>query len=141
MQMWLWTLQYLQKATDADGQKLYQSARQGVSFPLADALCWLLTARQQILDVMELERQGTANPVVAEQLPTLVPFLTDLCHVQTARAAGEVGRICADLIFGYRRHPAWDNDGLLHVLRGRRTGGHSTTSSPGWPRRFGSTAT
>ncbi|MDO8837187.1 MAG: acyl-CoA dehydrogenase family protein, partial [Vicinamibacterales bacterium] len=100
MQMWLWTLEYLQKATDADGQKLYQSARQGVSFPLADALCWLLTVRQQILDVQELEAQGPSNPVVAEQLPTLLPFLTDLCHVQTARAAGEVGRICAELIFG-----------------------------------------
>lgn len=111
MQMWLWTLEYLQKATDADGQKLYQSARQGVSFPLADALCWLLTVRQQILDVLELEQQGPANSVVAEQLPTLLPFLTDLCHVQTARAAGEVGRVCAELIFGYRRHPAWDNDG------------------------------
>lgn len=111
MQMWLWTLGYLQKATDAGGQKLYQSARQGVSFPLADALCWLLTVRQQILDVLELERQGATHPVVAEQLPTLVPFLTDLCHVQTSRAAGEVGRICADLVFGYRRHPAWDNDG------------------------------
>jgi hypothetical protein len=61
--------------------------------------------------VLELEKTGPSHPVVAEQLPTLVPFLMDLCHVQTARAAGEVGRVCADLVFGYRRHPAWDEPG------------------------------
>ena len=36
MQMWLWTLQYLQYAADPSGAKLYQSSRQGVTFPLAD---------------------------------------------------------------------------------------------------------
>jgi alkylation response protein AidB-like acyl-CoA dehydrogenase len=111
MQMWLWTLQHLQQATDPSGARLYQSSRQGVSFPLADALSWILAARQQVLDVLELEKQGPGHPVVAEQLPTLVPFLMDLCHVQTARAAGEVGRVCTDLVFGYRRHPAWDEPG------------------------------
>ena len=35
-------------------------------------------------------------------------FYTDLCHVQCARAAGEVGRILAELVFGYRPHPAWN---------------------------------
>ena len=34
-------------------------------------------------------------------------FYTDLCHVQSARAAGEVGRICAELVHGYNQHPAW----------------------------------
>jgi alkylation response protein AidB-like acyl-CoA dehydrogenase len=111
MQMWLWTLQHLQGAADADGQKLFSSSRQGVTFPLADALAWLLAARQQVLDVLHLSKAGSENPVVAEQLPTLVPFLMDLCHVQTARAAGEVGRISAELVFGYRRHPAWDAQG------------------------------
>jgi hypothetical protein len=37
-----------------------------------------------------------------------VAFFTDLCHVQAARAAGEVGRIAAEIVFGYNRHPAWD---------------------------------
>ena len=32
------------------------------------------------------------TPTVAEGLPGLLAFLTDLCHVQAARAAGEVGR-------------------------------------------------
>jgi alkylation response protein AidB-like acyl-CoA dehydrogenase len=111
MEMWLWSLQHLLKATDADGAKLYHTARQGVTFPLADALCWLLSARCQILDLLELETQGPANPTVAEGLPGLVAFLTDLCHVQSARSAGEVGRVCAELVFGYNRHPAWDTEG------------------------------
>ena len=31
--------------------------------------------------------------------------------MQAARAAGEVARITASLVFGYRRHPAWDAEG------------------------------
>jgi alkylation response protein AidB-like acyl-CoA dehydrogenase len=111
MQMWLWTLLYLQRATDADGTKLYGGARQGVTFPLADALCWLLASRYQVLDVLELARRGPADPALAEGLPGLVNFFTDLCHVQAAGAAGEVGRVCAELLYGYRRHPAWDEAG------------------------------
>src|SRR5271157_2959954 len=101
MGMWLWTLERLQRSTDADGGRLYQSARQGVTFPLADALCWLLAARCQILDAIELERRGPDDPAVAEGLAGLVNFMTDLCHVQSARASGEVARICAELVFGY----------------------------------------
>jgi hypothetical protein len=108
MELWLWTLTRLQKATDAEGAKLFHGTRQGVTFPLADALCWLLASRCQILDVLELERRGPEHAVVAEGIAGLVGFLTDLCHVQAARAAGEVGRICAELVFGYNRHPAWE---------------------------------
>lgn len=110
MQLWLWTLGHLQEATDANGQKLYTSNRQGVTFPLADALCWLLAARCQILDVLELETRGAENPALGEGLGGTVAFLTDLCHVQAARASGEVGRICAELVFGYNRHPAWTGE-------------------------------
>ena len=111
MTMWLWTLDHLQHSKDADGGKLYQSARQGVTFPLADALCWLLAVRCQILDVLRLEREGAADSSVAEGLAGIVNFLSDLCHVQSARASGEVARICAELVFGYNRHPAWDEQG------------------------------
>ncbi len=111
MTMWLWTLERLQHTTDGDGNKLYQSARQGVTFPVADALCWLVAARCQILDVLELERCGAEDASVAEGLSGLVNFMTDLCHVQSARASGEVGRICAELVFGYNRHPSWDEAG------------------------------
>ena len=38
MQLWVWTLHHVQSATDADGAKLYHKTRQGVTFPLADAL-------------------------------------------------------------------------------------------------------
>ena len=27
--------------------------------------------------------------------------------MQAARASGEVGRICAELVYGYNRHPVW----------------------------------
>jgi alkylation response protein AidB-like acyl-CoA dehydrogenase len=109
MKLWLWTLQHVQTATDADGNKLYHKTRQGVTFPLADALCWLLAARQFILDVIELETKGVENPALADGLPGTVAFFTDLCHVQSARAAGEVGRICAEIVHGYNRHPVWDD--------------------------------
>jgi hypothetical protein len=111
MELWLWTLNHTQTATDADSQKLYTGNRQGVTFPLADALCWLLAARAQILDVLELAEKGPENPVVAGGLEGLQNFLTDLCHLHTARAAGEVGRICAELVHGYNRHPNWDAAG------------------------------
>ena len=117
MQLWMWTFEHLQIATDADGATLYQSARQGVTFPMADALCWLLAARQFILDVVELEKRGPENPVVAEGLAGALNFFTDLCHIQSARSAGEVGRICAELVFGYNRHPAWDNEGYKGCFR------------------------
>ena len=110
MQMWYWTLCHLQTATDADGAKLYHKTRQSVTFALADALCWLLAARQFILDVLELEAKGPANPALADGLPSLLSFYTDLAHVQAARASSEVGRVCAELVFGYNRHPAWTGE-------------------------------
>ena len=109
MKLWLWTLQHVQNATDAEGAKLYHKTRQGVTFPLADALCWLLAARQFILDVIELETKGADNPALADGFAGTVAFFIDLCHVQAARAAGEVGRITAEIVHGFNRHPAWDD--------------------------------
>lgn len=114
MQLWLWTLKRVQDAKDADGAKLYHKTRQGVTFPLADALCWLLAARQFILDVIELEAKGAENPALADGLSGTVAFFTDLCHVQAARAAGEAGRIAAEIVHGYNRHPAW-NEASCHA--------------------------
>ena len=108
MQLWLWTLEYVQTATDTTGAKLYHKTRQGVTFPLADALCWLLAARQFILDTVRLENEAAGQGTAAEGLAGTAAFLTDLCHVQSARAAGEVGRICAEVTHGYNQHPAWD---------------------------------
>jgi len=108
MTLWLWSLNYLQKAVDPGGDKLYHGQRQGVTFPLADALCWLLASRSQILDVLELESRGMEDAVAAEGLAGTVQFLSDLCHTQAAQAAGESSRICAELVFGYNRHPGWE---------------------------------
>ncbi|MDP6778470.1 MAG: acyl-CoA dehydrogenase family protein [Candidatus Latescibacteria bacterium] len=111
MALWEWTLRYLLEAKDADGKVLYRDSRQGVTFPMADALCWLLASRYQILDTIELEEKGADNPALADGLPGYVAFFTDLCHLQAARASGEAGRICAELAFGYNRHPGWDAEG------------------------------
>ncbi len=109
MELWLWSIEHLLEAKDADGKALYHNQRQGVTFSLADALCWLLASRYQILDVLELEEKGPQNPTLAENLQGFINFFSDLCHVQAARAAGEVSRICTDLIYGYNRHPSWDD--------------------------------
>ena len=101
MELWLATLEHLQRSKDAAGAKLYQSARHGVSFAMADALCWLLAARSLIADVLELQVKGPENPTVAEGFDGLMQFYKDLCAVLAARAAGEVGRITADLVYGY----------------------------------------
>jgi alkylation response protein AidB-like acyl-CoA dehydrogenase len=100
-QMWLWTLEHLQNSTDAAGNKLYHGQRQGVTFAMADALSWLVASRAQILDVLELEAKGGDDPVANEGLEGTVQFFSDLCTTQAAAAAGEVSRICAELVFGY----------------------------------------
>ncbi|HEY6004073.1 MAG TPA: acyl-CoA dehydrogenase family protein [Anaeromyxobacter sp.] len=109
MEVWLWTYRHLEGATDANGGKLLTSPRQGVTFKLADALAWLMASRMQILDVVRLSDEGAA--ALGDALGVTVRFFSDLCHVQAARTAGEVGRICAELVHGYNRHPGWDEEG------------------------------
>ncbi len=108
MELWFWTLKHLREAKDADGKPLYRDHRQGATFPMADALGWLLSSYYQILDVVQLEEEAQDHADLKEELPGCVQFFTDLCHVQTARAAGEVARICSELVFGYNRHPSWE---------------------------------
>jgi hypothetical protein len=88
MNLWSWTLDHLQRAEQ------YHSTRQAVTFPMADALSWLLAARQFLLDARALQCSGNVPDVAAQ--------LADLAHIQAARAASEAGRICADLALGYR---------------------------------------
>jgi len=111
-ELWLFSFRKLLQAKDADGKALYHGKRQGVSFALADALCWISAARFLILDVLELKNKGPQCPTLADGIAGFVSFFTDLCHVQVARSAGEVGRICAELLFGYQHHPAWDGKTL-----------------------------
>lgn len=111
MELWLWVLARERSASARAGAEGQTGPRLLIAFGLAEALCWLLAARCQILDALELESAGPADAGVAAGLPALNRFLGDLCHVQAARAAGEVGRIAADLVHGYNRHPAWDAEG------------------------------
>lgn len=118
MDLWRYSLDHLSGAKDAYGKKLYLSQRQGVTFPLADALCWLLASRQLILDSIELEEKGAEQDSLSEGLPGLTQFYRDLCHVQASRSAGEVMRICTELVFGYDRHPGWEDEGSETVFQG-----------------------
>ena len=58
MELWAWTFRHLQEARDAEGKPVFRDKRQGATFAMADALCWLLAAHCQILDVLELEPRG-----------------------------------------------------------------------------------
>ncbi len=107
VELWLWTLRYLMGAKDAGGKELFGEARQAVRFAMADALSWLVASRYQMLDLVELADKEPADP----ELAGFVALFSDLCRVQMARAAGKVGRIGAELVFGYHRHPSWDADG------------------------------
>jgi alkylation response protein AidB-like acyl-CoA dehydrogenase len=101
MELWQWTLAFLQEAKDENGKKLYHNKRQGVTFPMADALGWILGPYFLACDVMELIEKGPMSPTLAEGLDDLTGFYKDLCHMQAARAAGEVARICSELVYGY----------------------------------------
>jgi hypothetical protein len=101
LRSWLWTHQFLASGKDAEGKKLLHRKRQGVSFPLADALCWLVSAVSLMDDVAELIEKGPMNPTVAEGLEGLSGFYNDLAFVQVARATGEAGRILAELVYGF----------------------------------------
>jgi hypothetical protein len=108
MELWSWTLRHLQDSKDADGKPLFRDKRQSITFAMGDALCWILAAYCQIQDVLELESRGEAAGLDAGQLSGFVRFFTDLCHIQSAQTAGEVGRICTELVFGYQKHPVWE---------------------------------
>jgi hypothetical protein len=100
-EMWKWTQSFLSKAKDSNGGRLYKNQRQGVLFPLADAISWLVAARSFVADVQELAKKGPDHPVVGADIEGYVNTFNDLCNIQCSRAAGEVGRICAELFYGY----------------------------------------
>ena len=41
------------------------------------------------------------SPTLAEGIDDLTGFYKDIAHVQSARAAGEVSRICTELVYGF----------------------------------------
>ncbi|WP_243366257.1 acyl-CoA dehydrogenase family protein [Fundidesulfovibrio soli] len=108
--LWLWTIEFLHRAKDPSGARLYHNRRQNVTFPMADALCWLMASYCQIGDVMELAEKGPENAVVAEGLEGTLGFFTDLSLVQAARAAGEASRVCASMVYGFGPQAAEELD-------------------------------
>ena len=102
MELWLWSREYLSSAKDAYGRDLYSNQRHGVTFPLADALAWLVATYHLVLDVLELKQKGPESPALAEGIDGLINFYSDLTHIHSATAAGEATKICAELVFGYR---------------------------------------
>ncbi len=99
--LWRWTLAFIQTSKDAEGRPLSQSQRHGVLFPMADAISWLLAARSLVADIRELAAKGPEHPVLGSEAEGYVNTFTDLAHMQIARAVGETGRICAELVYGY----------------------------------------
>ena len=99
--LWIWTIGFLQKAKDANGRPLYHGKRQGVTFPFADSICWILASRSLISDVVTLRDEGSSHPVLGENINQYLGFYADLCHIQVTRAAGETSKICAELVYGY----------------------------------------
>jgi alkylation response protein AidB-like acyl-CoA dehydrogenase len=105
MELWLWSREYLSTAKDANGKDVYSSQRHGATYPLADALAWLVASYHLILDILELAKHGPANAALAEGMDGLLNFYHDLSHIHSSTAAGEATRICAELVFGYRAAP------------------------------------
>ncbi len=112
MELWFWSREHLSTAKDAYGRDLYSNQRHGVTYPLADALAWLVATYHLVLDVLELKRKGPENPALAEGIEGLVNFYANLTHIHAATAAGEATKICAELVFGYRA----ESDPALEVL-------------------------
>lgn len=92
LELWTWTTRHFLAQPDRPSSVVGE---------LADALPALVAARCHIL--------ATVRPTAASTAPH--ELLLDLCHLHAAQVAGAVGTLCAELVHGYRRHPAWDAAG------------------------------
>lgn len=94
MQLWLWTINHFRSMPHAPATAVTE---------LCEAFSSLLAARCRVLEIASNTRRGGASGFPL--------FEADLCHVHAAHAAGAVGGVCAELVFGYRQHLAWDAEG------------------------------
>lgn len=88
LRLWLWTAKHLAVPQAID--------------ELSASLAPLLAARSLTFDAAD---RGNA-------------FRFDLSHVYAAHAAAVAGATCAELVFGYRRHLAWDAEGCATCYGG-----------------------
>ena len=101
LRLWAWTRAFTTTAKDADGRKLGSSQRHGVVFPLADALAGLMAAKSFHADVKFLARNGAAHPVVGPELEGYLNTFNDLLGTVTADVAGEAGKLCSGIVYGF----------------------------------------
>ncbi len=99
MQLWTWTMKYFAAASSPHASAMAE---------LAEAFCPLLASRCRILEIAAGTRVGPGGG----------RFAADVCHVHAARASAAAGTVCAELVFGYRRHLAWDAEGCATCYGG-----------------------
>ena len=99
LQVWTWTMEYFAAASNPHASAIPE---------LAEAFCPLLAARARILEIAAGTRVGPGNG----------DFASDVCHVHAAHASAAAGTACAELVFGYRRHLAWDAEGCATCYGG-----------------------
>ena len=122
MELWLWTISYLQNATDPSGAKLYHGQRQGVTFPLADALSWICASRARSSTSLELEARGPEDPVAAEDLPEPSSSSPTFATPRPPRLRARSRASAPSWSSATTCHPAWDEAGSPWLLprRGAR---------------------
>lgn len=94
LELWAWTMKHFRAPAAGAGPASLAIDE------LAEALCPLLAARCLALEAAA----ATADPAGAE-------LRSDISHVYASRAAAAAGATCAELVFGYRRHLGWDEEG------------------------------
>jgi len=89
LDLWLWTADHFR----AEPQLFDE---------LAEIVASLLAARALAIDVAKEKDE----------------LRTDLSHVHAARASAAAGAACAEIVFGYRQHRAWDAAGCAACFQG-----------------------
>ena len=108
IELWRWTAAFAKGAKDPDGKKLGASQRHGVVFPLADALAGLMAAKSFHADIKFLAFNGKDHPVVGPELEGYLNTFNDLLGTIAGSMAGEAGRICAEVVYGFDAATAED---------------------------------
>ncbi len=94
-ELWAWTFDRMHAAKDAG-----TTDADTAWVPLAETLGWLLAARALVLGVTAEDSDDAPD----------IALRRDACHGHVARTCGEVARVCAELVFGFQRHPNWESE-------------------------------
>ncbi len=116
LRLWAWTQNFAKAAKDANGKRLGASQRHGVVFPLADALAGLMAANSFREDIKFLALNGADHPVVGPELQSYLNTFNDLLGTVAADVAGEAGKICAGVVYGFGAATA-DDKAAFAALR------------------------